>query len=63
MSFKYGDFEGIRNNCFFTDTIEDSFAALIDDINELVIHKEYVTPDVRVGREDEKWLNVFCREL
>ena len=61
MSFKYGDFEGFRNGRYFTDLTEFSFSEIIKNIPNILIEKEYITGDARVGRENEKWLNVFCK--
>ena len=62
-SFKYGDFEGIRNERFFTDLTEESFEELIKDIPELVIEKMWVSADARVERGEERWLNILLRVL
>jgi len=59
VSFKYGDFSGERNGRFFTDMDEKSFGELIANIPELGIRRQFVSGDVRPGREEEKWLNVF----
>lgn len=60
-SFKYGDFSGMRNGRYFTDLTERSFTAFIAEITRLVIRKLWITCDVRLGRQDEKWLNVLLR--
>lgn len=60
MSFKLGDFEGMRNGRWFTDFDEESFSELIDGIDDLRIDTLDVTFDVRPGRADEKWLNAWC---
>jgi hypothetical protein len=57
-SFKYGTFEGERNGRYFTDLTEESFRKLIESLGELEIIETWATGDVRVGRENEKWLNV-----
>ena len=62
ISFKYGDFEGIRNNRYFTYLKEDSFNAILKDINHLKIIKEWITSDVRKDREEEKWLNLILQK-
>lgn len=62
-SFKYGDFSGMRNGRFFTDFTENSFRAFISDVEQLVIKKLWITNDVRLGRQDEKWLNVILRTV
>lgn len=33
MSFKYGDFEGVRNGRYFTYLTEESFDMLMEPIN------------------------------
>ena len=59
-SFKYGDFEGIRQGRFFIDLNEDTFKIYIKNtlfsINEILI-----TNDVRPDRK-EKCLNVILNK-
>ena len=61
-SFKYGDFEGVRNGRYFTDFNEDSFNELIAGIPELTIEDHWITGDVRPGRGDERGLNLILRK-
>ena len=61
-SFKYSDFEGVRNGRYFTDFTEDSFKEFIAEIPELTIEQYWFTGDVRPGRGDEKWLNLILRK-
>ncbi|MCR4764180.1 MAG: methyltransferase domain-containing protein [Lachnospiraceae bacterium] len=61
-SFKYGDFEGCRNDRYFTDFTEDSFGRFISGITEIRIIDNWVTSDVRPGRGDEKWLNLILKK-
>lgn len=61
-SFKYGTFEGKRNDRYFTDFTEESFKDFISGINGLKIEKMWITADVRPGREQEKWLNIILRK-
>ena len=61
-SFKYSDFEGVRNGRYFTDFTEDSFKEFIAEIPELTIEDDWITDDVRPGRGDERWLNlILCK--
>ncbi len=62
-SFKYSEFEGMRNGRYFTDFTEDSFRAFISEIEQLTVEKLWVTRDVRPGRRDERWLNVILRTI
>ena len=61
-SFKYGTFEGERDGRYFTDLKEDTFAELIREIKELRIEEEWISTDVRPGREEQKWLNIILRK-
>lgn len=61
VSFKYGDFEGIRNGRYFTDLKEDTLKSLLQDAGGLQIIDQWITCDVRPGREEEKWLNALLR--
>ena len=60
-SFKYGEFEGVRNGRYFSDFTEWSFCKMVKGIRGLVIEKMWITGDVRDGREEEKWLNIILR--
>lgn len=57
-SFKYGDFEGVRNDRFFTYLTEESFGELLEQVPELRIEKMWVSADVRAERGEERWLNI-----
>lgn len=61
-SFKYGDFEGVRNGRFFTCLTEESFGELLKAVPELVIEKLWVSADVRAERGEERWLNIVLRK-
>lgn len=61
-SFKYGNFEGVRNGRYFTDMTEDTFALLLQELENLRLEEQWVTSDVRPGRGDEKWLNLILRK-
>lgn len=63
LSFKYGDFEGMRNGRFFLDLDERRFGEAMAHMAGLSVIRMGVTPDVRPGRETEKWLNVFLRKM
>ena len=61
-SFKYSDFEGIRNGRYFTDFTLEVFREFIKRIPEVVIEEYWITGDVRPGRGEEKWLNLLLRK-
>ncbi len=60
-SFKYGDHEGERNGRWFTDFTSESFREFWTEsgMAPLEIVEEWMTGDVRPGRENEKWLNII----
>ncbi len=62
ISFKYGEFEGFRNERYFTDFTKDSFGKFLGDITEIRIVEKWITSDVRPDRDDEKWLNVILKK-
>ncbi len=62
-SFKYGNLEGIRNGRYFTDFTEETFINFVKDFGGVEIEKTWVTSDVRVGRGDERWLNILLRKV
>ena len=63
ISFKYGEFEGERNDRYFTDFTLETFTDYMQDMMELQVEEYWITGDVRPGRGDEKWLNLILRKL
>lgn len=61
-SFKYGSGTRERNGRFFMDYTEESFDALLKKTVHLKLIQQWVTTDVRPGRENEKWLNVLLKK-
>ena len=61
-SFKYGTFEGVRNGRYFIDMTEASVEKLLQDVGRLDVEEIWITSDVRPGRGEEKWLNLFLRK-
>ena len=62
ISFKYGEFEGMRNGRFFTDMTEERFAEILNHIKGMNRIEQWITGDVREGREDGRWLNLILRK-
>ena len=62
VSFKYGTFEGYRNGRYFTDMNEERFSVLMQFVGGYTVLEQRITSDVRPGRGEEKWLNVFLRK-
>ena len=60
-SFKYGEFEGYRNGRYFTDFTTESLNEFLKRFPELTVIEEWISSDVRPGRQDEKWLNVILK--
>lgn len=62
-SFKYSDFEGMRNGRYFTDFTIETFKSFIDGIYGIAVEEYWITRDVRPGRGEEKWLNLLLRKM
>ena len=61
-SFKYGDFEGYRNQRYFTYFTEDTFRFFLNEISGIKIIETWISSDVRPGRNEEKWLNLILKK-
>ena len=57
MSFKHGDFSGMRDGRYYTYLTEPLLRDLLRDIDELSAHEFFKTEDTIPGREDLVWLN------
>lgn len=62
MSFKHGEFSGIRKGRYFNDFKTRSMKELLAKCNPLELIEIWKTPDIRAGRGDEMWLNVLVRK-
>lgn len=60
-SFKYGNFEGLRNGRFFNDLTEITATELFEN-NEFKVLKTWLTDDSRPKRE-EKWVNILVKKI
>lgn len=58
VSFKYGDFEGVIDDRYFTYLTEESFTNIINQTN-FNIDKLWINED-KLNR-DVKWLNVILK--
>lgn len=63
ITFKYGSFEGNRNGRYYTDLDEQRLARLLSGIPDLKLSDQWITGDVRPGREQEKWLNAILDRI
>lgn len=61
-SFKYGEFEGVRNGRYFTDFTIEAFTEFIHKIEHLKLDEYWISGDVRPGRGEEKWLNLILQK-
>ena len=59
MSFKLGDFEGMKNGRYFTNLTEKALEALLAPIAGLQLDRMWQTGDVRETRARERWLNAL----
>ena len=62
-SFKYGVFEGVRQDRYFTDFTKETLTDFWADISSFQIFDTWITQDVRPGREEEQWINLLARRI
>ena len=62
-SFKYGDFEGIRDGRYFTDFTENSLRAFWKETTCMRIFDLWVSQDVRADRKEKQWINLLARRI
>lgn len=58
-SFKYGDFEGMRNGRYFIDMTEDKLQKILQETKVFDFKEKWITTDIRPGRDEEKWMNII----
>jgi SAM-dependent methyltransferase len=63
LSFKYGDFSGIRDGRYYNDFTTKRIKKFLSGYKELDLMEIWKNPDVRDGRESELWLNVLLKKL
>ena len=62
-SFKYGDYEGMRNGRFFTDFTEESLKTFWEQFGSLKIFEMWISRDVRSDRKERQWINILTRRV
>ena len=60
-SFKYGTFEGIRTERYYTDFTKDTLNEFWAASTSLKIFDEWITDDTIPGREGLQWSNILAR--
>ena len=58
-SFKYGNFEGMRNGRYFIDLTEDKLQKILQETKVFDLKEKWITTDIRPGRDEEKWINTI----
>ena len=62
-SFKYGEFEGIRDERYFTDFTEASLAGFRKKSTSLEIFDLWISQEVRADRKEKQWINLLARKI
>ena len=62
-SFKYGDFEGMRNGRYFTDFTEETMKLFWKETTALQIFDMWISEDVRSDRKERQWINLLARRV
>lgn len=63
MSFKHGEFEGIRDGRYFKHYRTKEIKEIIQSSDVFEVTKIVKTQDVRPGREEEQWLNIIVKKI
>ena len=61
-SFKYGDFQGIREGRKYRDLTEITLQNLLDQTGGFEMLEQWISPDARKGRGEEQWLNIIVKK-
>ena len=61
-SFKYGNFEGVRDGRYYTDFNEEKTERLLREVPGLQLEKQWVSTDALPGRDGVRWLNFLGRK-
>ena len=62
-SFKYGSFEGLKDGRYFTCLTDQALEEFWRQASSLRIFDQWITRDVRPGREEERWINILARRI
>ena len=61
-SFKHGDFEGVRDERYYTDMTSERFAEVLNKTDGFSIVEEWYSDDVRADN-NTVWYNVILRKV
>lgn len=61
ISFKHGDFEGVRDGRYYTDMTHERFAEVLNKSSGFSIVEEWYSDDVR-NENNTVWYNVILRK-
>ncbi len=61
-SFKHGDFEGVRDDRYYTDMTSERFAEVLNKTGGFSIAEEWYSDDVR-AENNTVWYNVILRKV
>ena len=62
-SFRYGDFEGVRHERFFTDFTEETLRSFWSASTSLALFDLWISRDVRTDRQERQWINLLARRV
>lgn len=62
MSFKYGDFAGVRNNRYYKTYRMKELKEILEEYDGLTLLKINKNSDIRQARTDEKWIHVIAKK-
>ena len=62
-SFKYGDYEGMRNGRYFSDFTEEKLKTFLEETTSMQLVDMWISNDVRTDRKERQWINILARRV
>ena len=62
-SFKYGTYEGMRNDRYFTDFTEATLKSFWEEKTDLRCFDMWISQDARTDRKGRQWINILARKV
>lgn len=62
ITFKYGNFEGIRHERYFIDFTPETFSELIKSVSELEIIEEFESNSSLKSQNNKHWINFILKK-
>ena len=62
-SFKYGEYEGMRDGRYFKAFTEETLKTFWETVTSMQLFDIWISGDVRSERKGQKWINLLARRI